>query len=85
MKEELEGAALVRELHVYGSMVPVGEGAKGMDWQHRGYGAELLVYAEKLARENGYRKLSIISGMGVREYYRKLGYARDGVYMSKKI
>jgi len=84
-RSELEGAALVRELHVYGSMVPVGEGAKGMDWQHRGYGAELLVYAEELARENGYRKLSIISGMGVREYYRKLGYAHDGVYMSKKI
>ena len=65
--------------------MPVGEGAKGMDWQHRGYGAELLVYAEELARENGYQKLSIISGVGVREYYRKLGYARDGVYMSKKI
>jgi len=84
-RSELEGAALVRELHVYGSMVPVGAGAKGMDWQHRGYGAELLAYAEELARENGYQKLSIISGVGVREYYRKLGYARDGVYMSKKI
>ncbi|HJH32299.1 MAG TPA: tRNA uridine(34) 5-carboxymethylaminomethyl modification radical SAM/GNAT enzyme Elp3 [Methanosarcinaceae archaeon] len=84
-RSELEGAALVRELHVYGSMVPVGGSAKGMDWQHRGYGAELLAYAEQLARENEYKKLSIISGIGVREYYRKLGYMRDGVYLSKKI
>ena len=84
-RSELEGAALVRELHVYGSMVPIGEGAKGMDWQHRGYGGELLAYAEELSRESGYKKLSIISGIGVREYYRKFGYVRNGVYMSKDI
>lgn len=84
-RSELKDAALVRELHVYGSMVPVGKDAKGMDWQHRGYGAELLACAEQLSHENEYRKLSIISGIGVKEYYRKLGYMRDGVYMSKKM
>ena len=84
-RSKLKNAALVRELHVYGSMVPVGENAKGMDWQHRGYGAELLACAERLSHENEYRKLSIISGIGVREYHRKLGYMRDGVYMSKRI
>ena len=66
-------------------MVPIGGSAKGMDWQHRGYGAELLTYAEQLAHDDGFRKMSIISGIGVREYYRKLGYTRDGPYMSKTI
>lgn len=82
---ELEGAAVVRELHVYGSMVPVGRGASGADWQHRGYGAELLENAEAISRQAGYSKICIISGIGVREYYRKFGYCRDGVYMSKKL
>ncbi|AKB84271.1 tRNA uridine(34) 5-carboxymethylaminomethyl modification radical SAM/GNAT enzyme Elp3 [Methanococcoides methylutens] len=82
---ELQDSALVRELHVYGSMVPVGRGAAGADWQHRGYGAELLENAENISREAGYSKISIISGIGVREYYRKFGYYRDGVYMSKDL
>lgn len=82
-RDELKDAALVRELHVYGSMVPVGKGAEGADWQHRGYGAELLENAEILAKEAGYSKVSIISGIGVRQYYQKFGYFRDGVYMSK--
>ena len=82
-RPELQEAALVRELHVYGSMVPVGKGAKRNEWQHRGYGKELLEYAEKLAAEAGYRKLTVISGVGAREYYRRLGYSLDDVYMSK--
>lgn len=82
-RPELQDAALIRELHVYGSMVPIGKGAKQKEWQHRGYGKELLEYAEKIARENGYQKLSIISGIGAREYYRKFGYALDNLYMSK--
>ena len=64
-------------------MVPVGKGAKQKDWQHRGYGKELLEYAEKIANEAGYRKLAVISGIGAREYYRKFGYVLDNVYMSK--
>ena len=82
-RPELQDSALIRELHVYGSMVPVGKGAKQKEWQHRGYGKELLECAENLARENGYPKLAIISGIGAREYYRKFGYALDNVYMSK--
>lgn len=81
---ELQNSALVRELHVYGSMVPVGETAKKYDWQHRGYGAELLSYAEGVAKDAGFKKISVISGIGVREYYRKQGYMLDGVYMSKR-
>jgi len=82
-RPELQNAALIRELHVYGSMVPIGKEAKQKEWQHRGYGKELLEYAEKIACENGYRKLAIISGIGAREYYRKFGYVLDNVYMSK--
>lgn len=82
-RSELQEAALIRELHVYGSMVPVGKGAKSNDWQHRGYGKELLECAEKMAAEAGYRKLNVISGIGAREYYRRLGYTTDNVYMSK--
>ena len=82
-RPELQEAALIRELHVYGSMVPVGKGAKQMEWQHRGYGKELLEQAENITRENGYEKLAIISGIGAREYYRKFGYTLDNVYMSK--
>lgn len=72
-RQELQDSALIRELHVYGSMVPVGKGAKQKEWQHRGYGKELIEHAEKIASEAGYGKLAIISGIGAREYYRKLG------------
>jgi elongator complex protein 3 len=82
-RPELHNSALVRELHVYGSMVPVGEHAKEYAWQHRGYGAELLAHAEEVAKDAGFKKISVISGIGVREYYRKQGYILDGVYMSK--
>ena len=82
---ELDGSALVRELHVYGSMVPVGEKARETNWQHRGYGTELIGCAENIAHDEGYKKLAVISGIGVRDYYRKLGYVLDGVYMSKMI
>lgn len=84
-RKELEGAALVRELHVYGSMVAPGEGAIGSQWQHKGYGEELLTYAEQTARGAGYEKIAVTSGIGVRDYYRKFGYEREGHYMMKRL
>jgi elongator complex protein 3 len=55
-------------------------------WQHKGYGAQLLKAAEQIAcGEFDKDKLLIISGIGVRDYYRKLGYHKDGPYMSKFI
>lgn len=80
-RPELSDAAIVRELHVYGRMVPIGE--KDDAWQHQGYGKKLLARAEDLSREAGYRKLAVISGIGARPYYQKLGYVHDGPYMSK--
>ncbi|WP_435333126.1 tRNA uridine(34) 5-carboxymethylaminomethyl modification radical SAM/GNAT enzyme Elp3 [Haloarchaeobius sp. TZWWS8] len=84
VRRELQNAALVRELHVYGPMVEVGE--QSYDWQHKGYGKKLLRKAEELAADAGYDKVSVISGIGAREYYRnKLGYHQDGPYVSKQL
>jgi len=78
-------STLVRELHVYGSLVPVGADAKGA-WQHRGYGRMLLEEAERVSREEfDVSKITVLSGIGVREYYRRFGYRREGPYMSKRL
>ncbi|MCW4028754.1 MAG: tRNA uridine(34) 5-carboxymethylaminomethyl modification radical SAM/GNAT enzyme Elp3 [Candidatus Bathyarchaeota archaeon] len=78
-------SAIVRELHVYGQLVPVGKHSKTA-WQHKGYGAELLAEAERLAKaEFGFKKLLVISALGTRRYYMRFGYERDGVYVSKRL
>jgi elongator complex protein 3 len=75
--------SLVRELHVYGPMVEIGEKPQEK-WQHRGYGKELLAEAEKIsAEEFDQKKILVTSGIGAREYYRKLGYKKEGAYMCK--
>lgn len=77
--------ALIRELHVYGSLVPIGERKMGIG-QHAGYGEELLAQAEEIAlNEYNREKMIIISGIGTRNYYRKFGYEREGPYMAKKL
>jgi len=78
-------SAIVRELHVYGPLVPVGKRSNGA-WQHRGFGAELLKEAEHLANSDfGLKKLLVISALGTRKYYMRFGYERDGVYVSKRL
>ena len=77
------GCSVVRELHVYGSAVPV-HTRDPTKFQHQGYGTLLMEEAERVARdEHGSWKLAVISGVGTRHYYRKLGYELDGPYMSK--
>lgn len=85
-REEIdEKTAMVRELHVYGSLIPIGERKNGVG-QHAGYGEELLARAEEIAMEEYNRdKMIIISGIGTRNYYRKFGYERQGPYMAKKL
>ena len=86
-REELVGrqTSLVRELHVYGSAVPV-HARDPRKFQHQGYGTLLMEEAERIARrEHGSEKISVISGVGVRSYYRRLGYELDGPYMSKML
>ncbi len=78
---ELEGRAIIREIHVYGPEAPIGE--KGVI-QHRGIGKQLIKRAEEIAQSHGLN-ISVISGVGVREYYRKLGYEKGKHYMLKNI
>ena len=77
--------AMIRELHVYGQAIELGkksESEKGS--QHKGFGKWLMDKAEEIAKGNGYKKLYVLSGIGVREYYKKLGYSLEGAYVVKK-
>jgi len=76
---------IVRELHVYGTLVPVGKHlAKA--WQHKGYGSILLAEAERITREEYRRKkVVVISALGTKQYYMRRGYTYDGLYMSKML
>ncbi|PIN74801.1 tRNA uridine(34) 5-carboxymethylaminomethyl modification radical SAM/GNAT enzyme Elp3 [Candidatus Woesearchaeota archaeon CG10_big_fil_rev_8_21_14_0_10_37_12] len=82
-KEVLPNSAAIRELHVYGQAIALGEEG---NVQHKGMGKKLMAEAERIAREEfGCKKILVISGIGVREYYYKLGYKKDGVYVSKEL
>ena len=83
--EITERTALVRELHVYGPLVPIGK-LDARAYQHKGFGSRLLAEAERIAKEEfDKNKIVVISGVGVREYYYKRGYRLDGPYVSKLI
>ena len=78
--------ALIRELHVYGSLQSLKtQEESGQKGQHSGLGKQLLETAEKIAQKSGFSKLSVISGVGVREYYRKQGYKLEGTYTVKTL
>ena len=81
-RPELRGACVVRELHVYGRSLPLG-GRGGV--QHRGLGARLMAEAEGIARESGAARLAVLSAVGTRAYYRRLGYGRRGPYMARDL
>ncbi|MFA7171007.1 MAG: tRNA uridine(34) 5-carboxymethylaminomethyl modification radical SAM/GNAT enzyme Elp3 [Candidatus Paceibacterota bacterium] len=82
---ELRNAALIREVHTYGKLVPV-KTRDSKSAQHIGLGRRLLLEAEKIAREEfGAKKIAVISGVGVRDYYRKNGYKLEGSYMARKL
>ncbi|XP_061667623.1 elongator complex protein 3 isoform X1 [Syngnathoides biaculeatus] len=79
------GVSIVRELHVYGSVVPVSS-RDPSKFQHQGFGMMLMEEAERIATdEHGSHKLAVISGVGTRNYYRKMGYELEGPYMVKHI
>lgn len=83
---ELYDAAIIRELHVYGRVRVVGAREPGSEaGQHHGFGRRLVERAEDLALYHGMPKMAIISGIGVRGYYRKLGYELEGTYMVKRL
>ena len=85
VKEIDEKTAIVREMHTYGSSIKIGEKNKKLG-QHRGYGKLLLKEAERIAKEEfNMDKITIISGIGVREYFYSQGYRLDGTYVSKRL
>ncbi|MCK4670135.1 MAG: tRNA uridine(34) 5-carboxymethylaminomethyl modification radical SAM/GNAT enzyme Elp3 [Nanoarchaeota archaeon] len=81
-KEITKDSALIRELHVYGAAAQIG---KRGEIQHKGMGKLLLQTAEDLAKKNKKKKMVVISGIGVKNYYKKKGYKKEGPYMVKKI
>ncbi|MCE5207789.1 MAG: tRNA uridine(34) 5-carboxymethylaminomethyl modification radical SAM/GNAT enzyme Elp3 [Chloroflexi bacterium] len=81
---ELEGAALIREVHVYGQSLGVGEEQSGAA-QHRGLGRQLIERAGEIARERGFSRLAVISAIGTRLYYEHRGFERGELYQIKKI
>ncbi|XP_060908586.1 elongator complex protein 3 isoform X2 [Labrus mixtus] len=85
-RPELKGdVSIVRELHVYGSVVPVSS-RDPSKFQHQGFGMMLMEEAERISREeHGSSKLAVISGVGTRNYYRKMGYELEGPYMVKDL
>ena len=79
-----DDTALVRELHVYGNMIKIGDKNPKIG-QHTGFGEKLLKEAENISVDNGKDSVAIISGIGSRNYYRKFGYEKVGPYMIKKL
>jgi elongator complex protein 3 len=76
---------LIRELHVYGKMLPVGE-VSDESWQHQGWGHTLMAEAEKIAREKyDLNHIVIMSALGTKKYFARMGYLKSGVYVSKTL
>jgi elongator complex protein 3 len=81
-KDSPVAPAIIRELHVYGQLVPIGEKKKT---QHAGLGKKLMQEAEDIAKKYKVKEIAVISGVGVRDYYRHLGYTLKDTYLRKKI
>ena len=80
---ELQDTAMIREVHTYGQLIPLN--SKQTAVQHIGLGKRLILEAEKIAKKQGYKKIAVISGIGVREYYKNLGYSLWKTYMVKNL
>lgn len=79
--DELKDSSIIREVHVYGKVVGIDKKSKEGESQHLGLGKELIKLAEDISKKRGYKKISVISAIGTREYYKKLGYKRNDLYM----
>jgi elongator complex protein 3 len=82
--KDLDAAALIREVHVYGQSLPVGSEQSGAA-QHAGLGTRLIREAEKVAGGRGFRRMAVIAAVGTREYYLERGFERGELYLTKKI
>ena len=81
----MASSSVIREIKVFGNVVPIGSHNQ-QKWQHQGMGSNLLKEAERISREEfGMERILVISGIGVREYFRNRGYSQLGPYMARKI
>lgn len=84
-KQFIKNMPIIRELHSYGQLTPLGSKIKSSG-QHKGLGKKLLMESEKIINKNGFKEVAVIAGIGVREYYRKLGYTElRRTYLIKKL
>jgi elongator complex protein 3 len=81
---DLAGAALIREVHVYGQSLAVGDEKSGAA-QHIGLGTALIARAEELARARGFARLAVIAAVGTRKYYEDRGFERGELYLVKDL
>jgi elongator complex protein 3 len=81
---DLEEAAIIREVHVYGQSLALGDEQYGIA-QHSGLGTRLIQHAEEIAHKAGYRKMAVIAAVGTRAYYAERGYALGENYMLKTL
>jgi elongator complex protein 3 len=82
--QDLQDAAMIREVHVYGQSLSLGTDQAGAA-QHAGLGTQLLQKAEELARQKGFRRLAVISAVGTRLYYQNRGFERGELYLVKTL
>lgn len=84
LHEDLSAAAIIREVHVYGQSLGIGETAQGKA-QHSGLGKQLIEQAANIARQHGYERLAVISAIGTRDYYRKRGFVDGTLYQVRDL
>ena len=85
LREEItKKSALIRELHVFSPAVQIGKSSED-SYQHRGIGKQLMAKAEEVAKQYGINKIAVLSGIGARQYFARLGYELEGAYMVKSL
>ena len=82
--DELKDSSIIREVHVYGNVVDIGKESKG-ESQHLGLGKKMIEIAEDISKREGFKKISVISAIGTREYYSKRGFKNSSLYMTKPV
>ncbi len=82
--DEINGHAIIREVHVYGSLVNIGDESSG-ESQHLGLGKKMIEKAQEISKDEGFKKISVITAIGTKQYYKKRGFNETGMYMSKPV
>ncbi len=81
---DLQGAAIIREVHVYGQSLEIGADRQGAA-QHSGLGTRLMQLADEISRSQGYRRMAVIAAIGTRQYYLERGFERGDLYLVKTL